>query len=453
MNWYKGLFAALALTLTPAVSAQEVSAQEISTPEVLPKQNAVDMALEYNYDILVSYNDLEAAKNNASIYNSGFLPSVFANGGAAYDDNTSETAFQDGTVQDDIETTSTNLNASVGVDYLLFDGLGRKYNYKRLQEEYNISEIRVRQVIENTLLDLLIAYYDVARLTENKYNLEQSLAISKSQYLREEYGYQYGQKTQLDVLNTQVNVNIDSINLLNIQRELANAKRDLNVILGRDVNLDFQVDTTVGYAINLTYDNMMNSAKVNNTQLLQAERNVTLSDYDLKINKSSWIPNVGVNGAYAWSDLDQESNIQNPFAFAGRTARGIQAGLNVSWNIFDGGLTKTRVRNAKIAIENSNIQRELIEKDLERNVANAWETYQNSLFILEAERKNVETNKRNFERSEEQFKLGQIINVELRLAQVNFLNAVNSYNEAKYTAKVAELRLLQLAGNLIGADY
>ena len=94
-----------------------------------------------------------------------------------------------------------------------------------------------------------------------------------------------------------------------------------------------------------------------------------------------------------------------------------------------------------------------MEKDLERNVSNAWETYQNSLFILEAERKNVETNKRNFERSEEQFKLGQIITVELRLAQVNLLNAVNSFNQAKYTAKVAELRLLQLAGQLIGADY
>jgi len=138
---------------------------------------------------------------------------------------------------------------------------------------------------------------------------------------------------------------------------------------------------------------------------------------------------------------------------ASNTSSGIVGGLSVSWNIFDGGLTKTRVQNAKIAIDNSNIEKQLIEKDLERNVANAWETYQNSLFILSAEKKNVQTNRRNFERSEEQFKLGQIITVEFRLAQVNFLSAVNSYNQAKYTAKVAELRLLQLGGKLIGADY
>ncbi|MGI9532833.1 TolC family protein [Lutimonas sp.] len=425
----------------------------ISAQNMLEKQGAVDIALENNYDILVSNNDLEAAKNSSSIYNSGYLPSVFASGGADYQSNESEIEFQDGSVQDDIENTTDTYSASVGVDYLIFDGFGRKYNYRKLQEQYNISEIRVRQVIENTLLDLLISYYDVARLTENKNNLQQSLDISKSQLLREQYGYQYGQKTQLDVLNSEVNVNQDSINLLNIQRELANAKRDLNVILGRDVNIDFAVDTAVSYAIDLTYDSMLQSAKVNNTLLLQAEKNVTLSDYDLKINKSSWVPNVGVNGAYNWRDSNTDSNISNPFSLASQTSRGIVGGVSISWNIFDGGSTKTRVQNAKIAIDNSNIEKQLIEKDLERNVANAWETYQNSLFVLSAEEKNVETNRRNFQRSEEQYRLGQIITVEFRLAQVNFLSAVNNYNEAKYTAKVAELRLLQLGGRLIGANY
>jgi len=433
----------LALTLCFSMTGQEL----------LEKQEAVNIALENNYDIKVSNNDLEAAKNSSSIYNSGYLPSVFASGGADYQTNESKIEFQNGDTQDDIENTTNTYSATVGVDYLLFDGFGRKYNYRKLQEQYNISEIRVRQVIENTLLGLLISYYDVARLTENKSNLEQSLAISKSQLLREQYGYQYGQKTQLEVLNTEVNVNQDSINLLNIQRELANAKRDLNVILGREINVDFAVDTMVNYALDITYDAMLQSAKINNTLLLQAEKNVTLSDYDLKINKSSWVPNVGVNGAYNWRDSNTDSNISNPFSLASNTSSGLIGGVSVSWNIFDGGLTKTRVQNAKIAIDNSNIERELIEKDLERNVANAWETYQNSLFVLSAEEKNVETNKRNFQRSEEQFKLGQIITVEFRLAQVNLLSAINSYNEAKYTAKVAELRLLQLGGNLIGANY
>jgi len=420
--------------------------------EKLTKQEAVNIALENNYDIKVSNNSINAAKNSSSIYNSGYLPTLTATGGGNYQERNSENEFQDGHTQTQ-SSISKSYNASLGINYLLFDGLGRKYNYKKLQELYNLSEIQARQVIENTILQLLASYYDVARLTENKVNQKKSLAISKDRAIREKYKYEYGQNTQLDMLNSEVDVNNDSISLLNISRELNNAKRDLNVVLGRSINTDFKVDTVANYTVNLTYNNLLNSAKANNTILLQAEKNIELSNFDLKINKSNWMPTVGVNGAYAWNNLNVDTDNGNAFSLASQTSKGLNAGLNLSWNIFDGGATKTRVANAKIAIDNSNIQKEQIEQNLERNVANAWETYQNTLFILQAEQKNVDTNKRNFSRSEEQFKLGQIISVEFRLAQVNLLNAVNSYNKAKYTAKIAELILLQLSGKVLGADY
>ena len=420
--------------------------------EKLTKEAAVDMALDHNYDIKLVNNNVAAAKNNASIYNSGYLPTVSANGGANYQDRFNENEFEDGSVQDN-ETVTDSYNASVGINYLLFDGLGRMYNYKKLQELYNLSEIQARQVIENTLLQLLATYYDVALMTENKVNQEKSLAISKDRSIRERYNYEYGQNTQLDVLNSEVDVNNDSIALLNITRELSNAKRDLNVVLGRDINTDFMVDTLVTYAIDLNYKDLLNSAKENNTLLLQAEKNIDLSNFDLKINRSNWLPSIGLNGAYGWNSFNVDSNTSNAFSFAAQNSNGFNAGVNLSWSIFDGGLTKTRVDNAKIAIDNSSIQKEQVDQDLERNVANAWETYQNALFILQAEQKNVETNKRNFSRSEEQFKLGQIISVEFRLAQVNLLNAVNNLNQAKYVAKVAELKLLQLSGDLLGASY
>ncbi len=420
--------------------------------ENLSKNEAVNIALEHNYDIKVVNNNVKIAENSASIYNSGYLPTVSATGGANYKDQDSENEFQDGRVINQSSTSKT-LNASGGLNYLLFDGMGRKYNYKRLKELYNLSEIQAQQVIENTVLQLLTAYYEVARLTQNQINQKTSLSISKDRLLREKYKYQYGQNTQLDMLNSEVDVNNDSINLLNINRELSNAKRNLNLILGREIRRDFEVDTTVTYAIDLTMENVLSSAKVRNKVLQQADKNIELSNYDLKINKSGWYPSIGVNGGYGWNNLHTDSDVANPFALAANTSYGLQAGLSLSWNIFDGGRTKTRVQNAKIALDNSEIIKEQIEQELERNVANAWETYQNSLFVLQAERKNMETNKRNFERSSEQFKLGQIISVEFRVAQINYLNSVTNYNKAKYLAKIAELNLLQLSGQLLGATY
>jgi outer membrane protein TolC len=243
------------------------------------------------------------------------------------------------------------------------------------------------------------------------------------------------------------------ITLLNTSRELANAKRNLNLILGREIQTGFTVDTTVTYNIGLTYEDVLNKAKERNVLLQQAEKQIELSTFDLKVNRSQYYPNLSLNSGYNWNNLNTETDVANPFSPAFNTTKGFQGGLSLSCNVFDGGLTRTRVENAKIAIENSRIQKEQIEKELERNVANAWETYQNALFILQAEQKNMETNKRNFERSSEQFKLGQIISVEFRFAQVNYLNSVTNYNRAKYTAKVAELALLQLSGQLLGTTY
>jgi len=420
--------------------------------EKLSKQDAVNIALDHNYDIKVTNNNVEAAKNNSSIYNSGYLPTLSATGGGIYQDKDSENEFQDGRVIDQ-STTSKTLNASANLNYLLFDGMGRKYNYQKLKEIYNLSEIQATQVIENTVLQLLTSYYELARLTQNEVNQTTSLSISKERLLREQYKYQYGQNTQLDMLNSEVDVNNDSITLLNINREFANAKRNLNLILGREIQKDFEVDTTVTYNIGLTLENVLVSAKARNTVLQQAEKNIELSKFDLKINQSNWYPIIGVNGGYGWNNLHTESDVVNPFALATNTTKGLNGGLSLSWNIFDGGATKTRVQNAKIAIDNSEIIKEQIEQELERNIANAWETYQNALFVLQAEKKNMETNKRNFQRSSEQFKLGQIISVEFRLSQVNYLNSVTNFNLAKYTAKIAELNLLQLSGNLLGANY
>ena len=205
--------------------------------------------------------------------------------------------------------------------------------------------------------------------------------------------------------------------------------------------------------LELNYENLLKASKENNVQLQQAEKNVKISGYDLRINRSGWMPNLLLSSSYGWNDNEFETDRFNNFSVRSQNTLGFAAGLSLNWNIFDGGRTRTLVQNAKINIDNAEVEKERVEKLVERNVANAWETYQNALFILQAEQKNVETNKRNFSRSEEQFKLGQINSVDFRLAQINLLNAVNNYNRAKYAAKVAELFLLQLSGQLLGTTY
>lgn len=418
---------------------------QATAQKILTKEEAVAVTLKNNYNIQLTNNNVSIAKNNTSIYNSGYLPTVTASGGANYSNYNTDSETHAG-VNTSVKNAETQTySASVGINYTLFDGFNRKNTYKQLQETYNLTELQARQVTENTILTLFSAYYEVARLTENETTQKQTLAISKQRLLRANYSFDYGQNTKLDVLNAEVDVNNDSISYLNVQQQLTNAKRDLNVVLGRNVNTAVKVDTTVTYLLAMNLEDLLEQAKKNNVSLLQTQKNKELSKYDIEISKSNWFPKVSLTGSYAWNKNNYDTtNSLNLY-----TQKGLNGGVSLSWNIFDGGRSKTLVQNAKIALNNQEIQEKQQLQLLEQNINNAWTTYQNALFTVKVQEQNVVTTQRNFERSNERYKLGQITSIDFRQAQINYINAKLNLSNAKYNAKNAELQLLQLAGKLL----
>lgn len=417
--------------------------------EKLTKENAINLALKNNYGIKIAKNNVKIAKNNTSIFNSGYLPKVIANAGANYTNNSSEFTSQNNDKSEINNAESKLYNASIGLNYTLFDGFGRTYNYKKLKEIYNLSELEAQAIIENSVLQIFTAYYQVAQLTEDNQNIIESLYISKQRLQRAKYSFDYGQSTKLQLLNAEVDVNNDSIRYINTQRFLANSKRDLNLLLGRTVTTNFTVDTYISFDLVFDYQNLLSKAKSHNIEMLKITKSIELSNFDIKINKANLYPSLSFNSAYGFNKSDNDAT----FNYAEQLSKGINAGISLNWNLFDGGNTKTRIQNSKIIADNLQVQKNQIVNELDRNISNALEIYNNALFILKAEEKNVETNKRNFSRTEEQFKLGQITSIEFRQAQVNLLNAQSNLNQAKYDAKNAELKILQLTGELLNSKF
>ena len=427
--------------------------------ELLNKEEAISMMLENNFSVKIARNNVSIAENNAGILNSGYLPTLFGLAGGNYDNTTSTTDFNgalnnEGNPRPDItieDAETRALNASINLEYTLFDGLGRLYNYKTLKEQYQLSELQARQTIEETAVQLLVVYYDVARLRENVAVLETALDISKERELRAQYQLEYGQVRKLDLLNARVDVNTDSINLLNARQQLLNAKRDLNLLLNRDLEAAFRVDTTVTFVNDLELEAYVESVKENNVRLLQAEKNLEISDYTLKRNRGLLLPTVGLSGSYGWNRSENPASAFFPGTT--RTSNSLNVGLNLRWNLFDGGNAYTSIRNSKIAIQNQELLKEQFRQEVYRDLANARGDYDNALHIYRLQEQNVVTNKDNFERSREQLKLGQISSLEFRQAQINLLNAQTTRNAAKYNAKAAEARLLQLVGQLLNVPF
>jgi len=106
-----------------------------------------------------------------------------------------------------------------------------------------------------------------------------------------------------------------------------------------------------------------------------------------------------------------------------------------------------------VRLENEEYIKKQIILEVNRDIANALGNYENKRYIYEVQENNVVTNQNNFERTEEQFKIGQITSIEFRQAQINLLNARTSKNLAKYDAKLAEIQLLQLTGQLLNVEF
>jgi outer membrane protein TolC len=411
---------------------------------LLTLDEAAKLALQHNYDIQVAQKQVETAQNNATIYNSGYLPSATAAGGANISYNAGENETVQGTFEFD-PAEAYSYSASLGVNYTIFNGLGRMYNYKQLKERHSLTELQAKQIIENTLISLSSSYFQIGQLTENVSMFRSALDISKQRLQRARYNYEYGQATQLNVLNSEVDVNNDSINLLNAAQQLENAKRNLNLIMGRTLATDFAVDTAVAFALAFSEEELVAKALERNVLVEQTRSQLRNSEFAIKASRAGWFPSLSANASYAY----QGQNNPNGAFLTGSQSYGPQAGLSLSWNIFDGGRTHTQMQNAKIALETQKIQQEQTTVTVQRNVLNAHSSYLNALFVLQAQQANLLTTQRNFDRSNEMFKQGQITSIEFRQAQLNMLNAQNNHSQAKYNAKNAELQLKQLAGVLL----
>ncbi|WP_010520688.1 TolC family protein [Aquimarina agarivorans] len=430
--------------LSFAACLMQMTAQQLVTPT-----EAVQLALEHNYGIELEETNLKVAENNAHILNSGLLPTLSLNSNTTFSLDNIEAQFQDGTNRVLNDAESSRFNTSIDLNYTLLDGLGRRYNYKRLKEQYKLSQLQVRQTIENTIEQLFSVYYNVAQLKDNLKAENEIIQISKERLLRSNYQFDYGQNTKLAVLNAEVDITNDTIRLINSKQQLINAKRDLNLVVGNVLGANYEVSNDLTFLLIKDKVALLQQTKANNVQLLQAEKNVEIGYFDLKTSKTSYLPTIGLTGSYSWNRNDNNS----ASFLAVSTNNGLSGTLNLRWNLFDGGAAKTRVKNAYATIENRKIAKKQMVAAIERDFENAWDDYSNKLLVFQILEKNINTAKSNFNRTEEKFKIGQVNSIEFRQAQLNLLNAELNRNQAKYQAKLAELRILRLSGQLLNTEF
>ena len=126
---------------------------------VMTAEEAIKIGLKNNYNIQIARNDKKIAHQNANKGRSGFLPIMDATGQyqLASSDETTNNTFSVGT------SDTRNLNGQISLNWTLFDGFKMFADKRRYNELARLGDSLARDTIENQVLTILSAYFDLVQ--------------------------------------------------------------------------------------------------------------------------------------------------------------------------------------------------------------------------------------------------------------------------------------------------
>jgi len=406
--------------------------------ELLTLDQAVNLALQKNRQIRVFRNTAQISKNNAHIGNAGFLPQINLNSSVNYSDAITQSRF--GIFKQKATISSAQMEAS----FNLFNGLGSYYSFRKLQTLSQSEKLSARNNIEIIIVNVVRAYYALTAAADSRKIAGEGLRISQERLKRALKKAAYGQANKLDILSAEVDLNTDSVSYMNAVLQLKQARQNLTVLLGLEPGSAFSVQNQAPLISMPAEKELLGSALNRNAAYLLTRKELESARYAFKQSRAAYWPRLDLHGAYGYNQYAPNLAVQWD-----EPQRNISAGLSFSLNLFDGFKRSIQTQNAKISINNRRLLWEQTRLNLEKDVSNAYSDYQNKRALLNMNQKNLQSAQLNFKRSREIFELGHLTNTQFREAQLNLLRTKYSLSQAKYQAKIAEIRLLQLSGQLL----
>lgn len=411
--------------------------------EVLTVEEAVRIALENNYEIRIASNELKIDRQNVSLANAGMLPRIDASVADNRGIQDISQTRNDGTRNAVTGGKNDNLTYGANLGWTVFDGFRMFARYDQLKALEKLGDAELKLTVLSKVGEVMGTYYDLVQQQQELEALDSTIMISKQRVELSHNRYTIGKAAKLEVLNAQVDLNTDQTNLLRQKELYANTKTKLNEIIARDVRTDFRVVNAVAVDSTLLLPDLTVLAEKQNPQLLAQIINKNIAELNLRQVRANRYPIVGVSTGYNWSES------KSSLGFTSESyAKGLNYGFSATVPIFNGFLQKRNERIAKLQIDNSTVAIEQQRQILNSQLTSAYQTYLTNIQLIGIESKNVEIAKQNLDITLDKYRIGTINTLEYRTAQLNYLNAKVRYSEALYQAKLSEVALKELAGNL-----
>jgi outer membrane protein TolC len=434
---YKLIFATIFFTLTAYSFA---NAEDLLTPG-----EAVALALSHNFLIQTEKNNAAVAGINNSPGNAGMLPVVQATADGSISVTSNDSKFQPVTsgVQEYSNDTGTVFNPAVTLSWTLFDGMRMFAEKSRLKRLAEIGSLNYRDTLQTVAAQTITAYFDIVSAQQQRAGIEKAITLSEERVKIAEKQFEVGSASKVDYLQARLDLNQQKSSLLAEEDLIIQKKIALNLLLARPPETDFAtVDSIpVNYAppqrgwADLQADNFEVIAGVKSVEVAELERKKALAQF---------LPTLGFSAVYS---LDNEQYTGGSTLL--NKTWGWSAGLALTVPLFNGFNTVHGLSIANLNLSNSRIALDNTRLQVRSAYFQAQSDFEKAREALNLEEENIGIADENVKIALERFRLAESTSIEMRTAEVSYVDAITRLVTARFNAKAAETELLRIQCELV----
>lgn len=427
----------LGLLLSNAVSAQQT----------LTLKEALNYAVQNSAKVKKSKLDIDRGRYKTEEIRAQALPQITGNAGLTYNPIIGQLVANFGGKTQSIQL-GQNWNSSAGVqlsqqlfNQTVFTGL----QAARSSEEYynltaQLTEEQIIELVANNYYQVLVNRQQLNVIDTNIKNVKAIEKIITTQY-------QNGLAKKIDVDRIKVNIT----NLQTQREQTSNAismlENQLKFSMGMPVNTDITLPKTELTEVSRLPQFTDSISLAGRTEIKILDTQDKLYWLQRKAYVSEYYPSLALTGNYTYSSQSGGFDFlnSNPAAIGyGASA----VGLTLKVPIFNGFLTRSKIRQADVDIKKAKEDRKESTNALNMAYENAKIQLRNSLSTITAQKQNAQLADEIYRSTQNNYNNGLANLTDLLDTETALTEAQNSYTQALLNYKIAEIQLIKSNGNI-----
>lgn len=418
--------AAAALALTQSAFAESLE---------LSLQDAMQRAFDTNPSVTMAAYARDSARASYNAARESFGISISAQhqtqrGG--YDDNVVPRYDAGGNIVGYYKGIGNNHANTVSASLPIWTGGQLEGTAQSARANYKYYEQGVQQSYNDLRSSVVNGYYGVLQAADSQRLCEDSVMRLREHLKNVQAQYDVGVVAKVDVLRSQVEVANAEQTLIKAENARAIAEANLNRIVGLPMSTELKLVDALQYA---PYDNdlqyCLEYAEGHRPELEMARQGVNAAKGALRTAISGHMPKIYASASQSWKDTNWPGDENGEWG----------VGVVASLNIFDSGVTSSKIHGAQADLEKA--------KESYRDTQDAvnLDVRTNYLNLREAE-KRIHTTEVAVEQAQEDYHIAQVrymagvgTNTDVLDAQVALVDAQNNYLTAKYDYQTSKTNL------------